>query len=668
MPDLLRSDSPMNTKLLEYILQITDQSTRYWTETVPGTRQSRQDVLKEYRLRYAARRSVAQLMNDVKTIPFRGSSNIGIGLESIFGEYLVPVGLQNSVDLEPSLEAVDIGTGKTDDAITKAHDDYLRNVLVCRNLYEQTYREVYTVGSVVNKWTWGSLWRQKEVVLNVLVDPRIGQPIMRTNPQTGQQEPITVDPKMPPEMLPVDPFTGQKAKVKKISSVEMENIRQGPQLAIRPLEAIDIPYNSTDQDPDRWNFIGDNYTVDAFWLLSREGDPFEGKIPAENLKKIWNALGVDPDNVWRNPNGRLTDPIKIKEVHLKFPMTSSGLPVELIALIAVDFKILLTWRLSPFSRRPFFNHQVWGRTNSPLGIGIPESVYGLRNVLDAMLNQDVDAGNLYNHPPLLLSSLAMLEDEDYETTGPGTTWIMQDINGARFLPPAVSQRNPMEMLNWIISMMQRKWGVTDLNMNAPTSSLSPNVSTATGVNAIINQGTVKFGHLTKRFEATRTQELQFVHDMKSVMLTKPELVSINGKPSEADRSFYREGIRIRAVGDGVYSNPNVRQQMLMQGYQLLQANPFVGGDIETWHDYTEQLIQSLGIPINIKDSKVLQQAKMAFEISQNPIGQQMMAKAAQLIDQQNQMQGVKPGQANGHAPQPSGVPRPPVAQAMQGGQ
>lgn len=650
MADLIQDSPAMDKRLLDYILTVANQSQSYWGELVSGTRLSRQDLLKEYRLRYAARRSVAQLLNDVKSAPFKGSSNIGIGLESIFGEYLVPVGLQNTVDLEPQCQAEDIGTGQTDDDLTQAHDHYLRDVLTVRNRYEQVYREVYTVGSAFTKWTWGSVWRQRENVLNVLVDPRMGQPVFTTNQQTGQQEPMVVDPKMPDDLLPVDPFTNQRMKVKRVSSVEMDNLRQGPQMAVRPVEAIDIPSNAIEQDPDLWDYLGDNYTVNALWLLSREGDAFEGKIPTENLRKLWNALGINPNTVWMNPHARLTDPIKIKEFHLKFPVTRSGRPVEIIALIAVDQRLLLTWRLSPFSRRPFFNHQVWGRTNSPLGIGIPESVYGLRNGVDAMLNQDVDAGNLYNHPPLLLSSLAMLEDEDYETTGPGTTWVMQDINGAKFLPPGISQRDPVVMLNWLISMMQRKWGVTDLNMNAPTSSLSPNVSTATGTVAILNQGTVKFGHLTKRFEATRTQELQLLHDMKGQMLTKKERVSVGGQLQEVDRTFYRPDIRMRAVGDGVYSNPTIRQQTLMQAYPLLQTNPFVGGDIETWHDYTEQTLQSLGIRLNIKDSQLLQQAKIATEIAQTPIGQQKLAEAAQLLSLQQQMAGPNGKPTNGQPP------------------
>ena len=653
MPDLIRDDPATDRRLLTYILAVADQSKNYWSETMPGTRLSRADLLKEYRLRYGARRSVAELHNDVKRRPFStGSSNIGIGLESIFGEYLIPVGLQNSVDLEPMCQAVDIGSGAVDDDLTQAHDDYLRHDLTVRNLYELIYREVYTVGSVLAKWTGGSTGRQQEGSLPVLGDPSVGEPVFKTNPQTGQQEPITVDPKMPEELYPTDPFTGQKMRAKRVSSVEIEHLRQGPQGSIIQLEAVDAPFDATDQDPDKWNFVGHNYTVDGFWLLSREGDPFEGKIPKENLKKLWAAIGIDPNTVFQNPTAKLTEPIKIKEFHLKFPVTRSGRPVEIIALVATDHRLLLTWRLSPFSRRPFFNHQVWGRTNSPFGIGIPESIYGLRNGIDAILNQDVDHGNLYNSPPLLLSSLAMMEDEDYDMTGPGTSWIMQDINGAKFLPPPVSQRNPVELLNWLISMTQRKWGVTDLNSNAPTSSLSPNVSTATGTMAIINQGTVKFGHLTKRFESTRSQELQFIHDMKGDMLTKTELVSVKGKPQEVERSFYRSGIRMRAVGDGVYSNPQVRQQSLLQAYPLMEQNIFVGQDPEVWHEYTEQLLHATGIRLNIKEAKLAAQAKIAFEISQTPIGQQKLQEAAQLLSLQEQMAGGQNGHRASQPPMP----------------
>ena len=663
MADLIRNDPVIERKILDYCLSISDQASGWWAGSpFSGTRLTRKGLIEEYRLRYQARRSVAELYRDVKTKPYTLSSNIGIGAESIFGEFLVPTGLQNTVDLEPMCQAVDIGTGQVDDDLTQAHDDYLRNVLGVRNFYEQTFREVYTTGNCINKWTLGGVWRQREVSIHVLVD-RFGQPVLKPNEQTGETEPILVDPNMPEELWPKDPITEDKLRPKKVSSVEIERLRNGPQLSIRPIEQIDIPPSATTQDPDLWDYMADNYMVNAWWLLSRQGDSYQGRIPKENLQKLWRTLGVSPEDVWRRPDGRLTDPIHLKEVHTKFPVTQSGRPVEIIALVSVKERILLTWRLSPFSRRPFFNHMVWARTESPIGIGIPESVYGLRNAIDAALNQEIDSGNLYNNPPLLLSTIAMLEDEDYATVGPGTIWTMTDINGAKFLPPPVPKRDAISLLNWLMSMMQRYWGVTDLNLSAPTSSLSPNVTTATGTIAILNQGTVKFGHLTKRFESTRTMEIQFLHDLKGETFTGKELVSVKGKPTEVDRTFYRSGIRMRAVGDGVYSNPSVRQQSLIQvgQFHMSYQNPFILGDLEVLKEFTEQVNEAFGVKLNLKDPQVLQDLKLLEQMMGTPVGKELIGQAvAQFgkLMQAAQAQQAMAGQGgNGGVPQAFGVQR-----------
>ena len=61
---------------------------------------------------------------------------------------------------------------------------------------------------------------------------------------------------------------------------------------------------------------------------------------------------------------------------------------------------------------------------------------------------------------------------------------------------------------------------------------------------------------------------------------------------------------------------------------------------------------TLGIKINIKDSKLLEQAKMAMEIAQDPIGQQKMGEAAQLISLRNQLTGDA-GQNGKQQPQPA---------------
>lgn len=621
-------------RLLEYILGTLAQSDDWWATGVPGTRFSRKDQLAEYRARYAARRSVAGLDRDSKDDPYPRSSNIGVGVEQIFGEFLTPTVLANSHDLEPQLQAIDPGTQRVEDALTAFHDQYHRIELQHkRQQLEESLREIWTVGSVFHKWTYESIWAQSEVSLPVFVHPLSQQPMMVPDPQTGQLTIMPADPKMPEEHYPVDPATGIPLKLGKVGSVEQVLKRHGPQLAIRPIEQIGFSPTATTVDPTDWDYLFDRFAVSPWWFLGREGDPFEGKL--QNLPKLWKLLGVNPNEVHRRPDGKLTQAVQLVEWHGKFPVTSSGRPAELIALVAWEHKLLLGWRVSKLPRRPYFNRQVYSRGGHPLGKGIPETTYGLRSALDASVNQDVDSGNIWNHPPVLLSDLAMLEDEDYEIAGPGTQWVMRDINGAKVLAVPPATRNPIERENWLVSMTQRLWGVTDINLSAPTSSLSPNVSTATGVTAILNQATVKFGHLTRRITETDTQEFQFCHDLFRLMLSAPKLCSVKGQPYEIKpeqrEQFFKESIRIISRGNGISTNPMVRQQVFSQAYGPLMANPFVGQDLEVAKDFTEQFIEAFGIQLTLKDPQLLQQIQLFQQLMQTPAGQQLIPEAMQNV-------------------------------------
>ena len=461
------------------------------------------------------------------------------------------------------------------------------------------------------------------------------QPVMVPNQETGAVEPIFADPNMPEELWPVGP-DGVKLKIAKTPSITTEKIREGPQLSLRPYESILFPPGSQATDPNDWDYIVDKFTVTPYWFLGKEGDPFEGKL--QNIDKLWRILKIDPNMLHLKPDQRLFEPINLCEVHFKFPATQTGKPVELIAIIDPEHNLLLGWRVSPFHRRPYFHRLVWSRDKkeqSPHGKGIPETIWGLRNALDANLNQDLDAGNLYNHPPLLLSSLAMLEDEDYEMVGPGTQWVMQDINGAKFLPPPISKRDPLAMENWLFSMAQRVWSVTDLNLNAPTSSLSPNVSTATGVVSVLNQGNIKYGHLTKRLSVVDTKEYQFCHEMFRTMLANPRMISVKGKPivigPEDREQFFRRTVRIVAVGNGVTTNPTLRQQIFSNLYQIFVStqNPFVIGDLEVYKELTDRLQNAFGANLSLKDPQILQDLTLIQRVLQTQNGRARIAQAVQ---------------------------------------
>lgn len=642
--------------LLDYILQVTSTSTDWWSSQVQGSRHSIRDMFTEFRLRYDGKRSVASLYQDTKTTPFRGV-NIGIPMEQVMGEFLIPTFIANTHDLEPSLQARDEETDEVDEPLTVFHETYQKSsFLNKRSFLELSDREILTVGGVYHKLVWGSQWKQVERPVFVFAHPSTG-PVMLPNPQTGEMDFMYADPSMPEEAWPSTP-DGAKLRIVKLPSAELKQAHEGPRFILRPYESVEFPPNETRIDPNEWDWLADNYTVSPFYFLGKEGDPFEGKL--QNIERLFSHYRIRPEDVAQNPDKRLCDPIPLKEWHGKFPVTKSKRPVEIIAIVAEEPKLLLGWRLSPFTRRPYFNRQVRTRRNSPLGVGIPETVWSLRNAVDASVCQDIDAGNLYNHPPGILNSQAMLEDEEYEELGSGALWVMQGDPRAAFAYPNIpaSTRNPIERENWVFSMAQRIWGVTDLNLNAPTSSLSPNVSTATGTMAVLNQGNLKFGHLTKRLTEVDSKEYDFCHEMFRSMLSNPRTVSVKGKPFTVDpktrEQFFKESVHILAVGNGVSTNPTIRGKTYQEFYLLTKDNPFIGGDMENLLKISEMLAETNGIKLNFKEPDEMKFLQLVSAVMKTPGGQQRIVQAIGQSMQELQAMGAGQGAQGQGAPQ--GVP------------
>ena len=644
--DYLRSDTAMEQKLLEYVEATSQQSDSWWREGYAGTIENRLSRLDRYRKRYEGRRSVAQLFADAKTEPFLRASNVGVGIEQIFGEWLTANCLTNTVDLDPPLDVFDPQTGKTDDLVEAFYRQQYLQVIQARLTYETICREIFEVGTAISKWENWTQQKLREKSAWVLLDPTTKQPILKPD-ASGQPIPIEADPTLRAEDLPRLP-DGRKVLIGRISGVETVSKGWQPRLRVRTLEQIQAPPTATSPDPNDWDYVHEQYVVNAWWFLGRQGEMFDGNIPKERLNLLWQKLGVTPEEAWRRPNGGLVRPVIVRESHLKFPATQSGQPVELIVLSLPEHKFILSWRLSPFLRRPYFAHQVWHRTNHWMGKGIPETLFSLRNALDMLLNQDLDAGNIYNQPPLLVSSLAGVQDETFEMAGPGAVWMMRDINGVKFLPPPIRSRDPITMLNWLVSMAQRLWGVTDLNLNAPTSSLSPNISTATGVMAIKEQGNIKFGHFIRNIESVRSQELQMMHDLYRELWKGEQLVrDEQGQPTKLTAQRLHDWLQVRAVGDGILSNPLLRQQRLesFMTSHFNAKNPIVMGDPDVLFDLTKQHAEGAGVHLPLKPMKEMEELRTAGLLLKTPTGQRVIPQAMQELQQ---MLATSQAQGNGN--------------------
>jgi len=213
MPSPIVPSEALDKKLLDYILTITERAKGWWDRGVAGTTLSCREELQEYRLRMEGRRSVAELYHDAKTEPFDGASNIGMGIEAIFSEFLLPLLIANTHDLEPAVQARVISTNELQDDLTTFHDTYHRYVVPeKRELLEYSLRELLTVGSAFHKWTYGSVWRQTEADFPVWISPDDGQPVMTFDQGMGRMMPMPADPKTPQGAWPSDPQTGLPLK------------------------------------------------------------------------------------------------------------------------------------------------------------------------------------------------------------------------------------------------------------------------------------------------------------------------------------------------------------------------------------------------------------------------------------------------------------------------
>jgi len=651
--NFLRTDREMEKRLLEYIEATSSQSNGWWNEKRKGTGEDRRGSLNRYRLRYEARRSVAQLFTDAKTEPFLRASNVGIGIEAIMGEWLIANTLGNTVDRDPPLDVFDPRTNTTDNMVRDFYRDYYLRTLGARDVYQDVLREVFSVGGAITKMESSYPSRTVEHELWVLMDPETHAPLMQPD-ANGEPQPIPADPETSQDELPFSPQSGKRVQVGLLTGVETVRAGWEPKLRVRTVDQIMAPMNTTFSDPNDWDFLHDEYTVSAWWFLERQGEMERGGIPRDRLQQLWKLLNVNPSEAWRKPDGALVQPIRMRESHLKFPATKTGEPVELVVRSLPEYKFILSYRISPFPRRPYFNHKVWSRTNHWMGKGIPETVFSIRNSLDMILNQDLDAGNLYNQPPLLISSLAGVNDENFEQSGPGAVWYLRDINGMKFLPPPIRSRDPIAMLNWLTSMAQRSWGVTDLNLNAPTSSLSPNISTATGVVQTLQQGNIKFAHFVREVESVRSKELGLFHSEMGTRWTGSETY-MNGEGVEEviDRKRLLPHLQVRAVSDGNLTNPLLRQQRLEAVLVNDVNNPIMQQQPEAMYELTKQYHDAAGVEINLRKPQEIQEMQIAKLLTQTqtltPLIPQAMEELKAAMAQQAQQQGGK-GQASQPGP------------------
>lgn len=119
--------------------------------------------------------------------------------------------------------------------------------------------------------------------------------------------------------------------------------------------------------------------------------------------------------------------------------------------------------------RPLFPIQVRPEDSRYAGNCVPASIMGYRDVMDAIINQGLDAGSIANAPPLIVTSRSLLDDEKY-AWGPGARFF---ADAASFVKTWRQDQNMGSILNSIQTMtlmVQQLWGSNETMSGVPSQT------------------------------------------------------------------------------------------------------------------------------------------------------------------------------------------------------
>jgi hypothetical protein len=163
-----------------------------------------------------------------------------------------------------------------------------------------------------------------------------------------------------------------------------------------------------------------------------------------------------------------------------------------------------------FTQTPF---EINGQTYRPLlvdrfitlphrfyGIGVCQVLESLNYLLNHLVNQILNHGDLYNSPPLIIPTEGQFEVEN-NILGPGQTWQSDNSDGFKILETPDIKSSQVTMITFIEGFMQKTLGISDFTLGQGSGNIVKN-DTAHGMANILRETNRRLD-----FYATNSQEL-----------------------------------------------------------------------------------------------------------------------------------------------------------------
>lgn len=617
----------------DFIIREVEESIAY--------QQPRIEQVKEYTKRYEAKRSISGLLGwgddpkkNPKDSPWDGASDIGIPIDAFTIEGLLPRFLKVCYGAKPIVWVK--GTGESDipkaPIVQEALNYQLTRMIKIYRRMKLIFKTVTLEGDGFAKCVWEKKTRPFNRIVRYLQNPTTGELLL--NQENGK--PLEVKEDFTPQ--PLDEFGTMPVMVKD-EIQEEKTIYEGPMVYGRTIKELIIPKNADSPEIEDWDWICDTYEKTFDWLARREGDIKEGKF--KNVDKIFeDVIAKVSDH-----NKAMREPIKIFEWYGKYDINNDNKDEEIIAFVCPKYKVLLGWMLSPFPVRPFFHYQIIPMEGRPFGKGVPEFLIGLRDMIDAGVNQMIDRGSINNNPPVIVPSD---HEDELNPFGPGVKWKSDNPSAYRVLELPKSEQIEFAKMEFFLGMVQKLFGVMDYAV-ADTGGLAGN-RTASGIMSVIGEGNIKFDDMIRALQDINEDLYDFIVNLNSDNLDDDfiyQLTEQKDNPFKSiNKSYWAGNYDYESVGNSININRGIEQSNAILSYNTITnsygKNPAISE--QTMIDVTENFFRSIDIRnVRLKsEEQILQEKEEAKQIQAQAL--QMQAQAAQ-VDMQ-----AKQAKANENAP------------------
>lgn len=639
--------------------KMKDNIVRWVSESRTHYRE-RFDKVDEYVKRYLAKRSISGLMGwgddpkkSPKNEPWDGASDIGIPIEAFTIEGLLPRFLKVCFGAKPIVWV----RGRSDDDHAQApivQDALNFQVDKKIKLYRRMklcFKNTVMSGDGIVKCVWEEENKIVNRIVYNIINPLTGELLLD---ETGNHVEVSKN----QEIEPINPETGFPQMVTKNIISETKKVYDGPKVYSRSIKNIVIPKDAITADVQELDWIADQYERTLDWVKKNIGDPEEGKFDEKVVKELEedvvnSTTGAEKDN----PDFQK---ILITEWHGGYDINNDGLTEEIVVFIgskelnqnspnSVKTSRLLGWMITPYPSRPFFHYQIIPMDNSFYGIGIPEFLIGIRNLIDAVFNQMIDRGSISNNPPTITPTD---HDPDENPFGPGAQWPSDNSGGYKVLELPKSEQLEFVKMEFLLSLVQKLFGVTDYSLGTESSIASNR--TASGIMTIVGEGNIKFDDMIRSLQDVNEDLYDFIVQLNGELLTDEFVYYVTGQENvfkKINKKDWIGNFDFEAVGNSININREIEQNRAILAYNTainsFGKNPALTEDVMiavTTNFFRSIDMRNIKIPTieEIQQRRAIEEQK-ALKMAQVQAQLQAQAKQGGQVGSQ-QAPGIQVGQ------------------------